>query len=473
MGDAAALVHVLDEFVWVLRREGFPVSTAQAIDVIRAVDAVGLERMVDVRAAIAAIVLHRRDERRHFDETFAAFFTGAVAMARRQTLWQRLNAQGLEPSEIDAVRQILEERDAESSENAPSLMTILERGAPLDRLIARASPADCIDGHSRLQLGFRAYRLIEQLGAGAALRTLAELRERLPKSLAARGLFIADALAHEWRLFEQEVHAHVRASYERRVRDVQREREQGRLKATPFASLSRAELEDVRRGVQRLAERMRSGRRVRWTRATRKGRIDPHLTLRAALRTGGVPFALTRRPRRMHRRVVLLCDVSDSVRAAASVLLEFAYAAQELFARTRSFVFVSDLAEITDLFKRQPACIAIPNAWQGGFVPHGQNSNYGRVLQEFEARYSREIDGGTTLIILGDGRTNYHRPRADVLERLRRRSRALLWLCTESRGQWGRSDSAMGAYARACTAVYEVTCAGDFDRIAQLLVARR
>lgn len=223
--------------------------------------------------------------------------------------------------------------------------------------------------------------------------------------------------------------------------------------------------------MRHFADKLRAGARVRARRAHR-GRIDPHRTLRRAVRTGGVPLSLAYRDRRRDRpKLVLLCDVSDSVRAAARFLLELTYAAQELFERARSFVFVSDLGETTQLFARLPVRAAIAHAWAGGVVRSGDNSNYGRVLRAFEAEHLREIDRRTTVVILGDGRTNYHDAAPEVISRVRSRARAVLWLCPEGRGQWGQGDSAMARYAPLCTAVYEVACAADLERAVRGLLA--
>jgi uncharacterized protein with von Willebrand factor type A (vWA) domain len=208
-------------------------------------------------------------------------------------------------------------------------------------------------------------------------------------------------------------------------------------------------------------------------RHARRGRISPHATLRRALRTGGVPFTIVRKDRTRDRpKLFLLCDVSDSVRAAAAFLLEFTYSVQELFERARSFVFVSDLGEATELFARMPVRAAIATAWSGGVVPTSDNSNYGRVLRAFDARLLGEVDRRTTVFVLGDGRTNFHDAAPEILDRIRQRARALLWLCPEPRGRWGEGDSAMPRYAPKCTAVYEVQCAADLERAGRALVAR-
>jgi len=463
------LVRVFDELLWRLRREGFDLSTAQAIDALRVVRAVGIERRADVREGIAAVVLQRARDRARFDAVFDDFFAPDAAPGRR-TLWERLAAQGFAAGEIDALRGALEQLAASAAAGATSLATLLGGGAELDRLLAMSGIARAIDAHGGLQLGFQTHRILGQLGAGRARHALAGLRALLVDALGARGEALADALARELDRTDDDVRAHVRGLHEARVAELERERGRHRLQTTPFAALTDAEIEEVRRAVRRFADRLRGGARVRARRA-RRGSIDPHGTLRRALRTGGVPFDLVRRRRRRDRpKLVLLCDVSDSVRAAACFLLELTYAAQELFERARSFVFVSDLGETTRLFDRAPVRVAIAQAWGGGVVPSSDNSNYGRVLRAFEARHLREIDRRTTVVVLGDGRTNHHDAAPEVLARIRERARALVWLCPEPRGQWGQGDSAMPRYAPHCTAVYEVRCAADLEAAARALL---
>jgi uncharacterized protein with von Willebrand factor type A (vWA) domain len=282
---------------------------------------------------------------------------------------------------------------------------------------------------------------------------------------------LADALARELERTGEEVQAHVRRALAHRVDELSPTPR--RSYTAPFASLSDAEIDEVRRAVRRFAARLRGRARVRARRA-RRGRIDPHRTLRRAMQTGAAPFRPAYKKRHRDRpRLVLLCDVSDSVRAAAAFLLEFVHAAHELFERTRSFVFVSELGEATQLFAREPVRVAVARAWAGGIVATGDNSNYGRALRSFEVRHLRALDHRTTVVILGDGRTNFHDAAADVLDRVRARSRAVFWLCPEPRGQWGQGDSAMHAYAPKCTAVFPVRCAADLEEAARAIGTRR
>jgi len=476
-GRHITVVRVLDELLWMLRREGLAISTAQAIDVARAVAAVGLERRADVAEAVAAVVVQHRRDRVRFDAVFDRFFDAQASPQRALSLWERLAARGFTDGELETLRTLLHGgahggAHFESGGADFSLLdALLERGAMLDFVLARSNVGREVDAHSGPQLGFLAHRLLSRVGSGGAHRALALLRTRLGEELGPRGEALADALRQELEQTYQEVRADIRRRYDAAVAELAQARLRRRLWSIPFASLADSELEEVRQAVRRFAERLRGGARVRARRRARRGRIDVHRTLRLSMRTAGVPFRLARRqPRRNRPKLMLLCDVSDSVRAAAGFLLEFSYTVQELFDRTRSFVFVSDLAETTQLFAREPVRRAIALAWGGGVVRTGDNSNYGRVLRMFEERCAPELDHRTTLIILGDGRTNYHDPAADVIERLRERSRSVLWLCPEPRGLWGQGDSAMTTYAVKCTTVYEVACAADLERAARAIV---
>jgi uncharacterized protein with von Willebrand factor type A (vWA) domain len=177
--------------------------------------------------------------------------------------------------------------------------------------------------------------------------------------------------------------------------------------------------------------------------------------------------------RRDKPRLLILCDISDSVRLASRFMLEFVYAAQDLFSGTRSFVFVSDIGETTGLFDRRSAGAALASIWGGLVVNVAENSNYGRALRAFEDRVKREIDRRTTIVVLGDGRSNYLPEEALLVRTMRDRCRALLWICPEAPDTWGQGDSAMPRYAASVTKVLVARTAKELEAAAREVVARR
>ena len=468
------MLRVLDELLWALRRDGFTISTAQAIDVVRVARLVGFGDRATLRDAIAAVVVERRADRDRFRAAFDGFF--AADRAHAGDLWSALRARGFADDELAALRELLQgaaERSGATGD-APALLGLLGAESELDHLLRAAGIARVLAPvTSPLQAGFFAQKVMSALDlprAASALRRIgAALREALGEE---RGAALEAALAEELDRARRRIRMHVeRTIAERGAEPAPGDRR--RAESTPFAGLSEAEREEVRRAVRSLAERLRGAERVRQRRA-RRGRIDPRRTLRLALATGGVPFTPARRRRRRDKpRLVLLCDVSDSVRAASLFMLELVHAAQELWSGTRSFVFVSELAETTRLFADVPPETALARIYGGGVVSLAHNSNYGRALAAFEERAGRGIDRRTTVVILGDGRTNYLGDAADVVARLRERARAVLWICPEGPGTWGSGDSAMLRYQAAATSVVVARTARELARAAREVATLR
>ncbi len=155
-------------------------------------------------------------------------------------------------------------------------------------------------------------------------------------------------------------------------------------------------------------------------------------------------------------------------------MLLFLYTLQSLFTRVRTFVFVSDLAEVTDRLRaeRDPAAAA-DLAIAARAVSLAANSNYGRALRAFHADFMGAVTRRTTVLVVGDGRNNYNRPEAWVLDEIRRKAKRLLWICPEDRLGWGSGDSEMPLYAGRCDRVATATTLEELEGIAEALVPRR
>ncbi|MEO8877591.1 MAG: VWA domain-containing protein [Polyangiaceae bacterium] len=464
----SSMTRVLDELFWRVRREGVAISTAQAIDAARAALLVGLDDREIFRETLACVVTQSAVDRRRFTRAFDDFF---AARKTPDDFWDRLESLGFTANERDVLRELLDSV-ASVAGDGNTLGPLLERGAALDRLLKTAAVERTMQAmQSPMQAGFFSHKTIERVGITAARSALAALRVQLRDALGARGDALADALEAELAAAADDVRAHVQRSFSKREEDQQARGNM--LEARPFTSLTDAEVIEVRRAVRRFAERLRGGERVRRHRALR-GRLDPRATMRKAFATGGVPIHLVRKSKRRERaRLFLLCDVSDSVRAAARFMLEFVYFAHELFDKTRSFVFVSDIKETTELFERETVEVALARAYGGSVVPVQNNSNYGRVLRTFEENFGRDIDRRATVVILGDGRTNYHADATDSLARIRERASSVIWLCPEPRQSWSFGDSAMARYAKVATTVLEVTCAAELEDAARLISRSR
>lgn len=464
-------LRLVDDLIWALRRGGLQIATSQAIDAARAAAAAGLADRETLREALACVVVGRARERRLFDRAFDAFFERGAP--RHGTLLERLASLGFAAAEIDAFREALEA--IAGVEGSARFRALAGGGDELFALLTAASVRAAIEQvTSPLVAAFHSERVAARAGMSRARDVLGLVRVQLKSALGAeRGDALADALERELIAGRTELREHVER-FVRAREELAAPPESARpALAKPFFALSDAEIDEVRRAVRGLAERLRGAARVRERHAAR-GRIDARRTMRASLRTGGVPFAPVRRRRSREKpRLVVLCDVSDSVRNASRFMLELVHAMHELFARTRSFVFVGEIAETTLLFESEPAHVASERVHDGSVVELRDHSSYGRAFAAFEARAGGAIDRRTTVVVLGDGRTNRRADGVEVVARLRARARHLIWICPEPKSSWGMGDSAMPRYARVASEVSEVRAAIDLERVARSLVARR
>jgi uncharacterized protein with von Willebrand factor type A (vWA) domain len=307
---------------------------------------------------------------------------------------------------------------------------------------------------SPLQVGWHAHQLLEGLGVADAERELDGLL-RLFSSALGDGAIAALRQAIQENLVQlrHAVRRHVQDEFERQNYQELQDFREKLLTRKPFSQLSEAEIHALRTEVKKLARKLRTQASLR-PRIRRRGRLDVRRTIRRSLAAGGVPFDLRRRLRKVERpRLVVLCDVSDSVRNVSRFMLEFVYTLQELFERVRSFVFVSDLGETTDLFRHHDIDRAVALAYGGAVINVYANSNYGRALDSFVRRHGDAITSKTTVLVIGDARNNYHAPQADRLAELRRKAKRLLWINPEPPASWGFGDSVMREYELHCDRV--------------------
>lgn len=461
------MLHVFDELLWALRRGGLAIAPSQAIDAARAVAEIGFDDRGLLCEALACILVSSTQDRVRLQRGLDRFFSAS----RPQTndFWDRLRRQGFTESELDALRGLLELEASHAGEGA--IHSIVNNRGEMDRLLAAADIRRLIEPTANpRQAGFYTQRLLERLKFPEARAGIARLRERLSDALGKeRADALAGALANEIARAREEIRTRV-GELLRQADDEVPGPATRKLAEVPFVSLTETELREVRRAVREFAARLKGAARVRERRG-RRGRFDLRRTMRGSLRTAGVPFhPIRRRKHRDKPRLVILCDISDSVRIAATFMLELVYALQELFETTRSFVFVSEIGEVTRLFHRERVHRALALAYGGAVIDTGEASSYGRALSTFESRWRDAVDHRTTLVVLGDGRTN-HRPHgAEVLDKLRARTRRIFWLCPEARSMWGIGDSAMPVYASKVSRVFEVRCAADLERAARQLV---
>lgn len=458
----------LVEFAEALRQNGLRVSASEVVDAARALGELGLSDREQTRAALGGTLVKRAGDRETFQRVFDLFFSGLAKTLESldAQLARELEAQGLLSG--DELAMVL----ATVNRLLPGLSPLAQAAlmgdpAKLAQIFRAATlRLDFSRLESPVQAGFFSRRLFSAAGgeqAQADLRAIeAELRARglPPNSVEVVSRQLGDVLRRVEEAARREVARNVSA----RIR-----KGSGALAERSFHTLSRAEVDRAAAAVRKLAEKLKT-RLIRRQRSRRRGALHVRRTLRQNLTWGGVPMVPAFRQRRPERpEVIVLCDVSDSVRNASRIMLLFTYTLQSLFARVRSFVFVSELGEVTRYFDELDVDEAIDLATAGKAISLAANSNYGRVLATFARDHLGAVGRRTTVMIIGDGRNNYNSNGLWALKDLKRKCRRLLWICPESERSWGFGDSEMAAYARHCHQAVVVQSLSDLERLADLL----
>jgi hypothetical protein len=240
------------------------------------------------------------------------------------------------------------------------------------------------------------------------------------------------------------------------------------LRAPAIGEAERYRLEETLRRLARTMPGALTHRRA----VAGRGRVDPGRTMRANMRFDGIPFQPVTVARRQDKpRLVVLADVSLSVRHTARFTLHFVHGLQRLFRQVRTFAFVADTVEVTDLFAEHQAERALELIFGGDVLDIDADSNYGAAFGRFREDYPDIVTRRTTVVILGDGRGNGHDPNMAAFEEIARRGKQLIWLTPERRNMWrlGRCD--LPRYAELCDRVDVVRDLDGLDRATDDILA--
>jgi hypothetical protein len=451
------MLGIITGFIDELRAAGVPVSMVEAIDGMRAVEAIEIGDRVALRETLRATLIKNLRHENAFDTAFDVYFS---------TLPLTLG----EPEDQGPSPDIPWPEGTERPEPAPFdldqlLDSLLEALAGLDDEAVRRGARTAVDELAGMEPGrpvggtYYLYRTLRRLD-------LKELEERLLAAL----LDDQDLSEFDQRLLREEVEARIEHLREQIEEEIRRRLVADRGRDAVARTLRRPLIEDVdlmhattkdlhemEAAIEPLTRKLAA--RLARRRRKRAGRLDFKRTMRRSLGTGGVPADPQFRHPRPHRpEVWLLCDISGSMATFSRFTLQFTHAMSTHFSKLRSFAFIDTIDEVSDFFgpgvdfgsALQRVTTEAEVVWLDG------HSDYGNSLETFNARYGRQLTPRTTVIITGDARNNYRPPRDTVLGEIAKSARALVWLNPEPEAYWDTGDSAMSHYANHCTSVHEV-----------------
>ena len=445
---------ILAAFIGELRAIGLPVSLSENVDAAAALRAIPLSDRAQVKSALAATLVKNHDHYGAFELAFDVFFGG-----RQLARLAGGNGSGEAGASGFGTGTMLS-RLTEDELNDLLLAAVAGR----DGVLLRAVAVEAVDRWAGIEPGrvvagtFYLYRTLTRLDLEA-------LRRRLRSSADAEDLSDLGR-----RLAEEDQDARVDAARAEVEAEIRRrliaDRDARAVAATlrrplpedvEFLNASRTQLGELRQTVRPLARKM-AARLAHKRRHRRRAALDFRRTVRKSLASGGVLVDLAfRKPRPAKPEIMLVADISGSVSAFAGFTMQLAYAIKSEFSRVRSFVFVDGVEEVTDILEAAADVTSVTHRLNLGTsaVRLDGHSDYGLALETFWDRWGGQVRSRTSVIILGDGRNNYHASRAWVLTAIRQRARHLFWLNPEPAAAWDTGDSIMREYAPGCDLVVE------------------
>ena len=440
--------HTLEEFLRALRAADVKVSPAEAIDAARTVSAVGYADRELFKDALCATLAKSRDEVTRFDETFETFFTRAAF-----TLPPPPEPTDGEPqSGGNSAPGVSESPLAQSllAGDATAVAQAMEEAA------ARAGVAEIRLSTQKSRL---TRRLLDEMGLAQIEQIIANAR-KMPAGggLADRLDAARRALVAEAQTYVERQHALYAAGSGKALR----EEMLAKKALNADGGIDPVDLIMMQALVKRMAKRL-ADRYSRRRHTANRGHLDVRKTLRKSMAHGGVPFEIKWKIKKIDKpSIVAICDVSKSVAAAAQFLLTFLYSLNEVVDRLDAYAFSGRLIPVNAILDDNGVEGAILKVLQTiGF----QQTDYGKALEDFAENHLDRVDRHTTVIILGDGRSNFADPRLDIMQLIQQRARAVIWLNPEPESYWAQGDSVMHRYQRFTHVAKPCNTLGQLERI--------
>lgn len=500
---------VVHRFVRLLRLHGVRVSTAELIDALHAAGQPGvLEERSVLRAALRVSLVKDRRDLAAFDRVFDRFF-GLRPVVEEEvghghghahddlsddgeltdfTLSEQpgdVPEDGHSHGKPDDIKEYFKPEDMAQQYNLHQEANKIDIASLTDEIVLSDDTSLDPSQAARVQLTVSrmhnpgnpadlaratGMQLDSELSVQQELALLSWLDERLADegeddSEAAASLAALRAALAPWL---EQLPERIRDHLEQ-LMSLEREIETRELEASRAETVDeheRAELEDA---LRRLLRSLHGAPRPR-RKAAAHGVVDGRRTMRSNMKYDGVPFRPVTVSKVEDRpRLVVLCDVSLSVRSTARFTLHLVHSLQALASSVRTFAFVQDLVEVTDLFAEHriedALTLVMAGLPAGGVFDVDADSDHGSAFEEFLERHGSAVNRRTTVVVLGDGRNNGRDPGLRAFEEIARRARSTIWLTPEPRYSWGLGSCDLPLYAEHCDRVEVVRNLRGLDRV--------
>ena len=441
------MVDFLRDFIHILRSSDLRVSTSESIDAMNVVSEIGIEDRSLLKHSLSFSLAKTLREKEIFNECFDNFFEENYMNLSEDKLPQKNNEKDSEISDLGVL---------DKNENSlEELYNNSDRTSLMTAMALAAREANLQDIRLFTQVGMFTRKIFDEMGL-----------EKLNNDIFQASREGNNRREQELKNIRERIRIEIREYIENQVKlRTSNTGVQLREDALSQMRLTQADKSDykIMSGIiKKMAKRLISVHSRR-KRKSQRGLLDVRSTIRANQEYDGILFETIWKKTKVDRpKIVALCDVSGSVANVSRFFLMFLHSLTEILPNVRTFAFSNKAGEVTDLFENKDIEVA---AAETLLLNGGGSTDYGQAFVDLEGLLENNIDRKTTVIILGDARSNYGDPRCDVLKTIQEKSKRIIFLNPEPKSVWGTGDSEMLRFVPYCSKSKVCSSLFDLERV--------
>ena len=421
------MVDFLRDFIHILRSSEVRISTSESIDAMHVVSHIGLNDKSLLQDSLSQTLAKSLREKEIFNECFENFFEERYMEFDNNSdsndeLEDNLNSEE-EAEELDDIK----------SSNLEYLFKQSDRNSLMTLMAVAAREVNLSEIRLFTQTGMFTRKIFDAIG-------LEKLNNDIFLASRSGDLKREEELKEIRERLRLEIRDYVDNQVKMRTTNAGRQLREDVLSKIRLTQADRSDYTMMSKIIKRMAKRLVSVHSRR-KRKARRGILDVRSTIRANQEYDGILFETVWKKTKVDRpKIVALCDVSGSVANISRFFLMFLHSITDVLPHVRTFAFSNKAGEVTNLFETKDIEIA---ATETLLINGGGSTDYGQAFKDLEGFIENDIDRKTTVIILGDARSNYGDPRCDILKTIQEKSKRIIFLNPEPKSLWGTGDSEM------------------------------
>ena len=441
------MVDFLRDFIHILRSSDLRVSTSESIDAMNVVSEIGIEDRSLLKHSLSFSLAKTLREKEIFNECFDNFFEENYMNLSEDKLLQKNNEKDSEINDLDLL---------DKNENSlEELYNNSDRTSLMSAMALAAREANLQDIRLFTQVGMFTRKIFDEMG-------LEKLNNDIFQASREGNIRREKNLKNIRENLRLEIREYIENQVKLRTSNTGKQLREDALSQMRLTQVDKSDYKIMSGIIKKMARRLISVHSRR-KRKSQRGLLDIRSTIRANQEYDGILFETVWKKTKVDRpKIVALCDVSGSVANVSRFFLMFLHSLTEILPNVRTFAFSNKAGEVTDLFENKDIEVA---AAETLLLNGGGSTDYGQAFIDLEGLLENNIDRKTTVIILGDARSNYGDPRCDVLKTIQEKSKRILFLNPEPKSVWGTGDSEMLRFIPYCSKSKVCSSLLDLERV--------